>query len=41
MDYWNGFWPIYSLKLYLKDKFGSKNNKKQKEKNGQKEDLPP
>ncbi len=41
MDYWNGFWPIYSLRQYIKGKFGSKNNKKPKEKDDRKEDSPP
>ncbi len=41
MDYWNGFWPLYSLRLYFKDKFGLKNNMKQKGKNGRKEDFHP
>ncbi len=41
MDNWNGFWPIYSLRQYIKGKFGIKNNTKPKEKDNQKEDSPP
>lgn len=41
MDNWNGFWPIYSLRQYIKGKFVIKNNTKPKEKDNQKEDSPP
>jgi len=41
MDYWNGMWPIYSLRRFMKDKFGSKNNKKTKEVDEREDDSPP
>jgi hypothetical protein len=41
MDNWNGFWPLYSLRQYIKGKLGFKNNKKSKEKDNQNEDFPP
>ncbi len=41
MDYWNGMWPIYSLRLYIKDKLGLKKKEKPKEKDkGKKDSLP-
>ncbi len=40
MDYWNGMWPIYSLKQYLKEKFFSKNDKKPGEKDEWEDDPP-
>jgi hypothetical protein len=41
VDNWNGFWPLYSLRQYIKEKFGTKNNNKPNEKDNQKEDSPP
>ena len=41
MDYWNGMWPIYSLRQFMKDKFDSKSNKKAKEENEREDDSPP
>jgi hypothetical protein len=41
MDNWNGFWPLYSLRQYIKERLGMKNKKKPNEKNNENEDSPP